>query len=130
MKVLGIILIIFGFLGALAEGCSLGSGRADYPFTGIVLALSFAVGGHAAFMYSRVSYKGGATSIIGSILLWFGVVAFAMKVESYFLGDSAELWSDVVALLVFAVLGVVLLIAGHGIHKERTERDEQRDPDS
>lgn len=138
MRVFGILLMILGSLGAVTEGCTIGSGRAEDPVFGIVLSVSLVLAGHAALAYSRKCYRGGTTSIVGGVLLWIGVVRFTGEVEEYFLGEVVSLWPVVFALLVFSGLGGALLIAGHRIHKERglsskrvanvddgTEQDEQ-----
>ena len=123
MKILSWILIVFGCLLLTSIFVAGDQGRDDY-FYMFSIAISFVVLGALGKEYSRLKYGGGVPTIIGAILLTFGLQFMVLALEQYFRGTDVELVrGGALASIIFILSGLPLIWYGHKAHKKRIEQD-------
>lgn len=112
---------IFGILVGTGGFAIVLAGKGERP-TGEAIALGIVLvtWGMALFYYQSNSYRGGAASVIGAILLGIGV--WNAPVDVFWTAHPAvrEAWISAVTDLFIVGSGIALLIQGHRIHKQRT----------
>jgi len=121
MKIIG---YIFAFLLALIGFLfiAFSSGLNELPNTPLktkVLGVVFISWGYSLMTYIFKNYKGGPTSIIGAILVGFGIY---MSPEIFTLTEtinSVEVAATYTLIVLLILGGLILLFQGHRIHKNQ-----------
>lgn len=123
MRILSILLIVFGTLGTASQYLMILEGDTHRAISGFALFIGFIVLGLAGKKFHATNYKGGASSIIGAVLLCFGIVKIILELEEYGISylDKAAVGGLIFSLLCI-VGGIFLLRSGHKIHMSRTTR--------
>lgn len=112
--VFGILVTTGGFAVVLA-------GKGERP-TGEAIALGIVLvaWAMALFYYQSHSYRGGAASVIGAILIGIGIWNASVDVFWTAHASVREAWISAVTDLFIIGSGMALLVQGHRIHKQRT----------
>lgn len=91
----------------------------DAPAEPVVMGLVFLAWGILLILYRARSYKGGAASIVGAILLGIGIWSVIGEVFWQLRPTVKEMWTAVAAEGFMVVAGTALLLQGHRIHRVR-----------
>jgi Na+/proline symporter len=91
------------------------------PVSTVIIGLGFLVLGYALFLFLRLNYRGGASSIIGGFFVLAGIWNLSNWIET---GQLSNVRETIPALLAAAVLvagGYLLLKHGHERHRRLSE---------
>lgn len=121
MKIIGYIfatiLALIGFL-FIAFSSTLNE-PPNTPLKTIVLGCVFISWGYLLKEYLLKNYKGGPTSIIGAILIGFGIYMSPDILSLTAANDSVEVAATYITIVSLLLGGLILLFQGHRTHKNK-----------
>jgi hypothetical protein len=125
MKVLGYIVAgLLSFCGILVLAFLPGTPKyAVVPAGPIIMGLVFLVWSSLLVLYLSRSYRGGAGSIVGAVLLGIGIWSVVVNVLGAGYVDTEKAWMETIGALLSILAGVALLVQGHKIHKSHAAQE-------
>jgi hypothetical protein len=119
MRIIGIVLIIFGGLGTAAQVLMMIEGDMHRAVSGLVLFGSIMAIGFLGLYYRKTGYQGGAPSIIGVVMLFVGVLSLVANIEEHGITRLNTVWGSVVFEFLLFTGGFFLIRSGHKSHVSR-----------
>lgn len=116
------VLILVALLTAMAAPNM--PSYASAPAQPYVMGIVLLVWGVLLIQYQKLSYKGGAATIIGAFLFGIGLAELSGEFLWKHHEATSEVWITAIAETGFIVAGLALLAQGHRIHKAVTKQNE------
>ena len=87
-----------------------------FSFQQFVIGMSLIVIGILTIMAAKIHYKGGVLSIIGVVVLFFGLIAVSIEIDSVIASAQRSVYAGLVLGITLTLAGIILLRLGHRRH--------------
>jgi len=121
MRILSIILLIIGILGIVNNVNTILNGDYSRSLHGIVIFSLIGILGILSYYYYKYEYRGGLSTILGAILIAFGISMFAQQIDMYLFGEIEHQAGGYTGGALFIIIGLLSVKSGHKLHKSRFE---------
>lgn len=108
---------VLGAFGIWSTTIDFIGGNLDNPVTSMGLSASLIAVGFLTQKGIEWQYKGGASTVIGILFIFFGLFAIFNSADEYFVSGTSRPAEHYGVTLFFLIVGFVLVYSGHNHHK-------------